>query len=108
MDPRAYFEIELASRLEHVEDVLPDGVVVSFDLGEAGAWQLRAEGGRTQVEPAGSGPKDCAVRCSPAELHRIVTGAWAATRAYLDGRMQIEGDVGLLLRLRPLLAPRRG
>ncbi len=106
MDPRAFFETELPNRLLGVVDALPDGVVVGFELVEGGAWQLRAEGGRTFVEVGCTGPKDCLVRCSSDEFSRIIIGSWAATRAYLDGRLAIEGDVGLLLRLRPLLAAR--
>lgn len=104
MDARHFFEVELPSRLVGVTDALPDGVVVSFQLTDAGAWQLRGEAGRTQVEPVAEGPKDCEVRCSGADFSRIVRGPRAATRAFLTGQMAISGDVGLLLRLRPLLA----
>ncbi|MBL8614178.1 MAG: SCP2 sterol-binding domain-containing protein [Deltaproteobacteria bacterium] len=103
MDPRHFFEVELPHRLALHGDVLPDGVVVSFEVADGGAWQLVAEAGRTRVEPRDGRPKDCEVRCAREEFGAMVRSPRAATRAYLTGHMNIVGDVGLLLRLQALL-----
>lgn len=98
----------LALRLQEASagPLLPGGVTVLIDvLGEpGGGWQLCDPGnGRLRAGPARPGPKDCVLRCTRAVLTEIAEGRLDARRAFYDGSLQIEGDIGLAIRIQKAL-----
>jgi hypothetical protein len=106
-DPRTFFEEHAPRRLGHqAEAVLPDGVAVIFHVaGEGGgSWQVDTRDGQLRIGPMGEGLRDCEVWCSAADFMGILRGTVNARRAFLRGRIQVVGDVGLALRLQGVLA----
>jgi putative sterol carrier protein len=80
---------------------LPDGVSVSFDLrGDGGGtWTVSRDAGRTEIRRKLAPRPDCHVRCTVADFRALVRGELDPRRGFLEGRLAVEGDVGLVLRL---------
>lgn len=74
-----------------------------FDLGPAGTWRLEVAGGSVSVEESGA-PADCVVATNEETLLAIVNGEQDPLGAYMTGKVRVEGELGLALRLRELLA----
>lgn len=102
---RQYFEQTVRDAVSRSARALPDDVVVVFHIEGpgGGSWQVEGREGDTVITGVSKGPKDCEVRCSEEDFLRIVTGQLSARRAYLAGRLQVLGDVGLALRLQGVL-----
>lgn len=80
---------------------LPDGVSVTFDLrGEGGGtWTVARQGGRTEIRRRAASNPDCHFRASVIDFRAFLRGELDARQGFLEGRFQVEGDVGLVLRL---------
>lgn len=85
---------------------LPDGVSVLFQiLGDGGGtWIVTHEEGHCEVH---SGPRDgvrpdCRLSCSTEDFQAILCGDLDPREGFLDGRLDLEGDVGLILKLHRL------
>lgn len=90
-----------------VIDALPDGARVTFDLtGDGGGeWTVSRNGGSTAIERSNHGrPVDCRLRCSVADFRALVRGDLEPRQGFLERRFQVEGDVGLVLRLQRTVA----
>lgn len=85
---------------------LPDGVAVSFDLrGEGGgSWTVRRRGEGFQVLRSQVARPDCRLSCTVEDFQALLEGHLGSRRGFLEGRLQVEGDVGLILRLERALA----
>ena len=103
---QVFFE-EMVGRslLTRVADTLPEDVRVAFHLSGPGGgeWQIARTDEGPRVGPLQPGPKDCTVRCTAADFMGIVSGALDARDAFLDGRLHLRGDIGLVLRLQGIL-----
>ena len=86
--------------------VLPDGVAVGFDLlgVGGGCWTVTRDGESTRVDRALSGRPDCTLRCTVTDFHALLEGSLDPRRGFLDDRLTVQGDVGLVLRLYRILA----
>jgi putative sterol carrier protein len=89
--------------IEKLKALLPEGAVVAVHIeGEdGGSWQLEQTG---RVHRVKIGPKDCEIRCTAGDFMAIVGGTLTTREAFLSGRLRIEGDIGLALRLQDLVA----
>jgi predicted lipid carrier protein YhbT len=87
-------------------------VSVTFDLrGEGGgSWTVSSRDGSAEVArraeqngkagPASPEPyADCVLRCEVSDFRALISGALDPRRGFLERRLDIEGDVGLVLRL---------
>ena len=81
--------------------VLPDGVSVTFELrGEGGGtWTVSNKDGTAEVARRRDPHPDCLLRCDAADFHALLSGELAPREGFRDRRLDIEGDVGLVLRL---------
>jgi hypothetical protein len=104
--PARFFDT-FARRSTALESVLPEGAVVAIhvDGPGGGAWQIDET---MRLGPVDDAPKDCTIRCSAKDFMAILTGRLSARDAFLAGRLQIVGDVGLALRLENLVATPEG
>jgi len=103
---RDFFEDTVGrSMLTLVVQALPEDVTVAFHLTGAGggAWQVARTPEGPRMGPVEPGPKDCTVRCTARVFMGIVTGGLDARQAFLEGRLQLRGDIGLALRLQGIL-----
>ena len=93
---------EASSSLRNeVRAALPDEVSLTFELtGEGGGvWTLAMRDEEVCVLRAAAIRPDCRLRCSTDDFRLLLTGQLDATDGYTQGRVSLEGDVGLLLRL---------
>lgn len=83
---------------------LPDGSAVLFQIrGEGGGtWTVARRRGRLQVERGITTHPDCRLSCSARDFHALLRGELDPREGFLDGRLELEGDVGLVLRLHRL------
>jgi putative sterol carrier protein len=70
-----------------------------FDIKGAGSWRLEADGERAVVTESDA-PADCVIRTDENTFLRIVRGEQSPMGAYMTGKVRVEGDLGLALRLR--------
>jgi len=82
-------------------DALPDGVAVSFDLRGpgGGVWSVDRRGNYPRVIRDAVERPDCRLSCTVEDFHDLLNGRLSSTRGFMEGRLQVEGDVGLVLRL---------
>ncbi len=107
LDPRSFFEDHAPRHLGvNILGALPEDVVVVFHISGAGggAWQVDTRPGRASIGPVVDCPRDCEVWCSSDDFMGILLGTLNGRRAFLAGRLRVQGDVGLALRLQGLLA----
>jgi putative sterol carrier protein len=85
-----------------VVHALPDGVCVQFDLaGEGGGiWTVCRQGDHTAIDRRRSDRADCELACSVNDFRRLLRGELDPWQGFVEGRLRVEGDVGLVLRLR--------
>lgn len=83
---------------------LPDGSAVLFQIhGEGGGtWTVSRRRGRLEVDHGITTHPDCRLSCSVEDFHAILRGELDPRQGFLAGRLEVEGDVGLILRLHRL------
>ena len=84
--------------------LLPEGVTVLVEVDGAGSWQI--DGGLPlAMRTPTLRPKDLVLRCSPGDFALLLDGTLDARAAFYDGRLRLEGDVGIALRLQAAVQP---
>jgi putative sterol carrier protein len=80
------------------------GASYRFDIDGAGAgsWRVESDGDRLVVSESDA-PADCVIRAEEKTFLRIIRGEQSPMGAYMTGKVKVEGDLGLALRLRDLL-----
>jgi putative sterol carrier protein len=74
-----------------------------FDVEGAGSWRVESDGDRLVVTESDA-PAECVIRTNEKTFLRIVGGEQSPMGAYMTGKVKVEGDLGLALRLRDLFA----
>jgi putative sterol carrier protein len=80
----------------------PLGKVAKFDLGDAGVLVLDATESPAAVTREDRAA-DCTLQLAAADLERILDGDLDATAAFMAGRLQFKGDMGVAMQLAALL-----
>jgi putative sterol carrier protein len=80
----------------------PLGKVAKFDLGDAGVLLLDATAQPATVSREDR-PADCTLQLEAGDLERILDGDLDATAAFMGGKLQIKGDMGVAMQLAALL-----
>jgi putative sterol carrier protein len=70
-----------------------------FDVDGAGSWRLESAGDQLVVAESDA-PADCVIRTDESTFLRIVAGEQSPMGAYMTGKVKVEGDLGLALKLR--------
>jgi putative sterol carrier protein len=88
-----------------VATALPEDVQVTFELdGDGGGtWTVARTGKGVEIRPGRAAWADSVLACSVGRFVDLVTGRADPMEAFADGSLRIEGDLGLLLRLREAL-----
>ena len=102
MNPEIFFLQQLPQTMTKVMDRLPEQVIFAFFL-EDESWQLNREGEDVYVGPITEEPKDCEFHCSRDVFSQIISGSLKPAKAFLDGRLRLQGDLGLALHLQRIL-----
>ena len=98
-DVQALFASADASLRGVLEKAIPDGALIAFDIDGGGTWTVRNDGGSIDIVAGRLDPVDCLFACSADDFRALVEGRLSSRRALLDGKVRIEGDVGLVQRL---------
>lgn len=95
---------EFFARLQqHVDPAKLDGIDATyrFDVGEDGSWRVEIQDGAARVEES-QADADCVVRASRETFEKIVRGKQNPATAVMLGKLKIEGDMTLALKLKQL------
>ncbi len=82
-------------------DALPDGVSITFALSgdEGGTWTVERADGKARVLAQDMERPDCRLSCTAPDFQALLSGDLDPRAGFMDGRLDVEGDVGLVLRL---------
>ncbi|WP_324716644.1 SCP2 sterol-binding domain-containing protein [Carboxydochorda subterranea] len=69
-----------------------------------GTWTLDVANGKASVQEGPSGGANVTIEMSVADFQEMTAGRLGPVAAYMSGRLRIQGDLGLAMRLQPLLA----
>lgn len=75
---------------------------VRFDVAGEGSWLLHLNGARrvTELDPASRPePSDCTFRLDGADFVSLFEGKLTGQQLFFDGRLEVEGDLTLTLKL---------
>jgi putative sterol carrier protein len=78
------------------------GKSVKFDL--KGGGFILIDGGRVTNEDA---PADCTIIVSQDDFEALAKGKLDPTMAFMQGKLKVNGDMGVAMKLQPLLAKAR-
>jgi putative sterol carrier protein len=78
------------------------GKSVKFDLRSEGV--IRIEGGAVTNEDL---PADCTISVSKDDFLRLAQGQLDPTMAFMQGKLKVNGDMGVAMKLQPLLSKAR-
>ena len=79
------------------------GSSVKFDFGSDGV--IRIDGGTVDNE---DGPADCTIQVAKADFESMGRGELDPTMAFMSGKLKVQGDMTVAMKLQPLLAKARG
>ena len=74
-----------------------------FDIAGVGSWHVDVNAGAVTVEQSDV-PAQCMIETDERTFLAVVQGEQSPMGAYMTGKIRVEGDMGLALRLRDLLA----
>jgi putative sterol carrier protein len=74
-----------------------------FEIEDAGTWRVDVRGGAVTVAESDA-PADCMIATDEKTFLGIVSGEQNPMGAFMTGKIRVDGDMGLALRLRDLIA----
>ncbi len=84
------------------------GGTLKFDFGEPGSVLVDGKSSPNSVSDGTGKSADTTIRVSLDTFARLATQELDPTSAYLQGEFQVAGDVGLAIKLGPILRKARG
>lgn len=69
-----------------------------------GAWVVSLANGLAELREGRAEQPDLTVELSEADFQEMVAGRLGALAAFMSGRLRVRGDLGLAMRLQPLLS----
>jgi putative sterol carrier protein len=73
-----------------------------FDINGAGSWRVDLADGKAEVTESSEGG-DCVVSMNENVLLRVLSGDQNPMTAFLMGKIKVDGDMGLVMKLKDLL-----
>jgi putative sterol carrier protein len=70
---------------------------------EGGEWVLRIARGRPEIRRGVDDAADITITASASDWQSIIAGTLAGQTAFLTGKLKIQGDISLALKLQSLL-----
>lgn len=69
-----------------------------------GTWTLSISGGQARLEEGAKGTPNTTIEMSAADSQELAARRLSPVSAYMSGRLRIQGDLGLAMRLQPYLS----
>ena len=100
------FERHLPARLQAKPDVVAKiNAVYQFDISgpEGGSWAVDCTAPGGKVVPGKAPDARCTVAATDRDFLGIVTGKLNPQMAFMSGKLRIQGDMGLAMKLQQIL-----
>lgn len=100
------FERHIPSRLKDKPDVVSKiNAVYQFNISgpDGGAWAVDCTKPGGEISAGQASGAKCTVACSDADFLNIVNGKLSAQMAFMSGKLKIQGDMGLAMKLQQIL-----
>jgi putative sterol carrier protein len=81
----------------------PLGGTVKFDLGSDGTLFIDGSGAENTVTTGNNGDANCTISMSAGDFDDMINGRLQPTMAFMTGKMRVEGDMGLAMKLGQLV-----
>ncbi len=97
--------------LEEVTDSFKTAVGADSGLGKAVKFNIKdmgiihIDGGSVTNDDK---PADCTITMAKDDFEKLSAGTLDPTMAFMQGKLKIDGDMGVAMKLQPLLAKARG
>jgi alkyl sulfatase BDS1-like metallo-beta-lactamase superfamily hydrolase len=73
-----------------------------WDIAEAGKWYAKLSDGTVEVSEGEAESSDITISCSESDWLDIVSGKLNGQMAFLTGKLKIQGDMSLAMKLQSL------
>ena len=83
------------------------GGTLKFDFGEAGSVLIDGKSQPNSVSDGAGKNADCTISVSLETFERMVKGELDGTSAFMQGKLRVAGDMGLAMKLGPVLQKAR-
>jgi putative sterol carrier protein len=101
------FEVQIPARLQAKPDLLAKiNAVYQFNIAgaEGGAWSVDCTTASGTVTAGTTAAARCTVSMADVDFLKLVSGKLNAQMAFMTGKIKIQGDMGLAMKLQQLLA----
>ncbi|MBV8977133.1 MAG: SCP2 sterol-binding domain-containing protein [Alphaproteobacteria bacterium] len=84
------------------------GGTLKFDFGEPGSVYIDGKSTPNTVSDGDGKNADCTISVSLETFEKMVKGELDGTSAFMQGKLRVAGDMGLAMKLGPILQKARG
>jgi putative sterol carrier protein len=84
------------------------GGTLKFDFGEPGSVYIDGKSTPNTVSDGEGKNADCTISVSLETFEKMIKGELDGTSAFMQGKLRVAGDMGLAMRLGPILQKARG
>ena len=107
-DIKAFFEEKLPAKFKDNPDAA-EGMAGSYEFvvdgDDGGTWVVDfPEGGGMNVTPGATEEPGCRIKVTAEDWGGIVSGELDPTTAFMSGKLMIEGDMAMAMKLQPILS----
>jgi len=81
---------------------------IKFDFGEPGSVLIDGKSTPNSVSDGTGKNADCTISVSLETFEKMVKGELDGTSAFMQGKLRVAGDMGLAMKLGPILQKARG
>ena len=84
------------------------GGTLKFDFGAPGSVYIDGKSTPNSVSDGEGQSADCTISVALDDFEKMVKGELDGTSAFMQGKLRVAGDMGLAMKLGPVLAKARG
>lgn len=84
------------------------GGTLKFDFGDPGSVYIDGKSSPNTVSDGAGKNADCTISVTLETFEKMVKGELDGTSAFMQGKLRVAGDMGLAMKLGPILAKARG